>query len=163
MKLTKVLFLFSVFYLIFFFLSNLLQYPSREGIISGKLFLVFGIFAPYITGRGPFTLDILGIFVYFIIIAVGVLIVNVIVQAVLRRWRPFKRLISFYIPICLIPTPLLMSWWINGDINTISALHSFLVFVYTSLAMIYTRITLGRVTKINASETGVCVCLFVLF
>ena len=164
MKLTKVFFLFSVFYLIFFFLSNLLQYPSREGIISGKPFLVFGVLTPYITSRELFFRDILGTsFVYFLIIVpVGVLIVNVIVQAVVRRWRLFKTLISFYIPISLIPTPLIMSWCSIGYVNTTSVLHSFLVFVYTSLAMIYARITLRRVTKINASKTGVCV-LFVCF
>ena len=165
MKLTKVLFQFLVFSLMSFLLSNVVQYlsSSKSARTSGKLFLVFGIFAKPVIDLTINRLDRLSVFlvIYFIMVLVGgflVLIVNVIVQAMVRRWRPLKTLISFYIPISLIPSPLFISWWIIGYVNVISVLYSFLVFVYMSLAMIY---LLRRHTKINANETGVCMYVHV--
>ena len=105
-----------------FFLSNLLQYPSRDGLYYGKPFLIFGIFAQYVTGypessaRHRLEMFLTSI---LIIVPVGgffVLIINVIVQAVVRRWRGFKTLISFYLPLSLIPSPLLMSLRENSDL-----------------------------------------------
>ena len=163
MKLTKVLFLFLVFSLMFFLLANLVQYlgSTREARIAGKLVLVFGVYAEFIVNPeslAPNVLETLPIFsVIVLVLVVFVLMVNVIVQAMVRRWRPLKTLISFYIPISLIPSPLIMSWWIIGYLNATSSFYSFMIFVYTSLAMIYARSTLGRHTKIKASETGVCV------
>ena len=85
------------------------------------------------------------------------LIFNVVVQAVVRRWRPFRTLFSFYIPISLIPSPLIMSWWINGYVNIFSLCNSFMVFVYMSFAIIVARSALRRQTKVNPNETGMCV------
>ena len=151
-----------------FLLSNVVQYltSSKPARTSGKLFLVFGIFAkPVIDLITINPLDRLFLFlVYFIMVLVGgflVLIVNVVVQAMVRRWRLLKTLISFYIPISLIPSPIFMSWLIIGYVNVISVFYSFMVFVYTSLAMIYVRSTLRRRTKINANETGVCMYVHV--
>ena len=144
----------------FFLLANLVQYLSstREARIAGKLILVFGVYAEVIVNPKSLALETLPIFsVIVLVLGVFVLIINVIVQVMVRRWRLLKRLISFYIPFSLIPSPLIMSWWINGYLNATSSFYSFMVFVYTSLAMIYARSTLGRHTKIKASETGVCV------
>ena len=144
----------------FFFLSNLVQYlgSTREARIAGKLVLVFGVYAVVIINPPPDVLETLPIFsVIVLVLGVFVLIINVIVQAVVRRWRPLKTLISFYIPISLILSPLIMSWWKIGYVNATSSFYSFMVFVYTSLAMIYAQSTLGRRTKIKANETGVCV------
>ena len=112
MKLTKALFLFLVFSLIFFLLSNLVLYlgPTREAIISGKFVLVFGVYAEYIVGPRPSAYRVLELFrISRNVILVGglfVLIINVIVKALIRRWRPLKTLISFHIPLCLIISPL---------------------------------------------------------
>ena len=158
---TKVLFLFLVFSLMLFLLSNLVLYLA-EAPTSGKLFLVFNIFAEYISCQEPLsTCDVREVFNSVIVIVfVGgtfVLIINLIVQAMVRIWRPFKTLISFYIPICLIPSPLLLSWWIIGYVNANSVFSSFMICMYASLAMMLVRSTLRRHTKINPNETGMCV------
>ena len=106
----------------------------------------------------PERLLLFGVYFYANInVGILTLIINVVVQAVVTRWRPFKTLFSFYIPISFIPSSLLMSWWINGYVNVISVFYSFMVFVYMSLAMMLVQSTLRRRTKINANETGVCV------
>ena len=113
-KLTKVSFLFCVFSLMFFLLSDLVQYlgSTREARIAGKLVLVFGVYAEFIVNPeslAPNVLETLPIFsIIVLVLGVFVLMVNVIVQAMVRRWRPLKTLISFYIPISLIPSPLIM-------------------------------------------------------
>ena len=165
MRLTKAVFLVLVFSLIFFLLSNLVLYlvSTREAFIAGKLILVFGVYAEYIVGPESSTHDERELFLIFRnFILVGglvVVIINVIVKALIRRWRPLKTLISFYIPRCLILSPLLMSWWIVGYVTVTSVFYSLMVFVYTFLAMIFAKNTFGRPAKINASETGECVCV----
>ena len=165
MKLTKGLFLFLVFSLVFFLLSNLVLYlgSTRDEIIAGKFVLVFGVYAEYIVGLRSSARDVRELFrISRDVILVGgllVLIINVIVKALIRRWRPLKTLISFYIPLCLILSPLLMSWWIIGYVAVTGVFYSLMVFVYTFLAMIFAKTTLGRPAKINASETGECVCV----
>ena len=165
MKLTKALFLFLVFSLIFFLLSNLVLYlgSTRDAIIAGKFVLVFGVYAEYIVAPRPSAHRVLELFrISRNVILVGglfVLIINVIVKALIRRWRPLKTLISFHIPLCLILSPLLMSWWIIGYVAVTGVFYSLMIFVYTLLAMIFAKTTLGRPAKINASETGECVCV----
>ena len=166
MKSTKVLFLFLVFSLMLFLLSNLVLYLA-EAPTSGKLFLVFSIYAEYIPCQESLcTFDVREVFnrVSVIVLVGGtfVLITNLIVQAVVRIWRPFKTLISFYIPIFIIPSPLLFSWWIITDVNVSSVFSSFMIFVYTSLAMMFVRSTLRRHTKINPNETGMCMHMCVV-
>ena len=162
MKLTKVLFLFLVFSLMLFLLSNLALYLV-EAPTSGKLFLVFSIYAEYIPCQEPpCTFDVRDVSVSVLVGGTFVLIINLIVQAVVRRWRPFKTLISFYIPICLIPSPLIMSWWITADVYVGSVFFSFMIFVYTSLARMFVRSTLRRHTRINPNETGMCVHMCVV-
>ena len=136
---------------------------------TSKLVLVFGVYAEfiskYLADAESFPLDVHEMFVIYcvgiIIIAFRILFINVIVQAMTRRCRPCKRLITFYIPLSLIPSPLLVSLWKNGYVNFSSVFLSFMAFLYTSLAMIFARNTLGRHAKIKASETGVCVCVCV--
>ena len=165
MKPTKGLFLFLVFSLIFFLLSNLVLYlgSTRDAIIARKLILVFGVYTEYIVGPNSSARDVRELFrMSRDVILVGgllVLIINVIVKALIRRWRPLKTLISFYIPLCLILSPLLMSWWIIGYVAVTGVFYSLMVFVYTILAMMFAKNTLGRPVKINASETGECVCI----
>ena len=146
----------------FFLLSNLAQYfvESRNGHISRKLVFIFGIYTPYVAGQDQFTRHELNTLLTFIVIIVPVvLIINVVVQAVVRRCRPLKTLISFYLPLSLVPSPLLTSWLNFGYFNATSVSYLFMVLAYTSLAMIYAWSTLGRVSKINSSETGVYVCV----
>ena len=165
MKLTKALSLFSVFSLIFCFPSNLVLYlvSTREAFNAGKLILVFGVYAECIVGPESSTCDERELFLiirnFILVGGLVVVIINVIVIALIRRWRPLKTLISFYIPLCLIPSPLLMSWWIIGYVAVTGVFYSLMVFVYTFLAMIFAKNTLGRLAKINASETGECVCV----
>ena len=149
----------------FFLLPNLVQYlgSAEEARIAGKLVLVFGVYAVVIVNRESLTPDVLEALpmsIVIVLVQLGFqLMVNVIVQAMVRKWRPLKTLISFCIPISLIPIPLIMSWWINGDVNA-TDFYLFVVIVCISLPMIYGRSTSGRHTKIKASKTGVCVyCL----
>ena len=167
MKSTKVLFLFFVFSWMSSLLSNVVVYlgssePEHDVSI---LVLFFGI---YSLSFAQFT-KLPEIFVIFCMgMSVGMyvgsfaLIINVVVQAMVRIWRPFKTLFSFYIPISLIPSPLIMSWWINGYVNVSSVFSSFTIFVYTSWAMMLVRSTLRRHTRINPNETGMCVHMSVV-
>ena len=162
----KVLFLFLMFSLMLFLLSNLVAYFSSTRETS-KLVLVFGVFAKtiseYIADPELIILDFHTMFVEYGGAMIGggfyILIVNVIAQAMISRWRPYKTLITFYIPLSLIPSPLLASLWKNGYINFTSVFLSFMAFLYTSIAMIYARSTLGRHAKIKANKTGMCVVL----
>ena len=149
-----------------FLLSNLVAYlgSTRE---TSKLVIVFGIYgillSEYIADPESITLNFHTMFVEvggaIIVEGFYVLIVNVIVQAMIRRCRPCKTLITFYISLSLIPSPLLASLWKNGYINFTSVFLSFMAFLYTSIAMIYARSTLGRHAKIKANKTGMCVVL----
>ena len=144
-------------------LSNVVIYLGSSKRNINKLFLFFSIYPQAFADLTELPESLLTFASHFVdVMCLGflALIINVVVQAMVRRWRPFKTLISFYIPISLITSPLLMLWWINGYVNVISVLNSFMVFVFTSLAMMLVRSTLRRRTKINPNETGICVCCF---
>ena len=127
-----------------FLLSNLVVYFGST-TETRKLILVFPIYAEYISEciADPES-STLGVYEMFVIpcakLLLGgsyVLFINVIVQDMISRWRPFKTFIMFYIPLSLIPSPLLASLWKNGYVNFTSVFLSFMAFLYTSVAMIY--------------------------
>ena len=86
-----------------------------------------------------------------LILIVTVVIVYVIVQVEIRRQKLSRSLNAFLVP-CLVSGPFYISWWLTGYVRLVSTLFSFLLCIYTVIAMVLVRTTVGRSFKANPSE-----------
>ena len=86
------------------------------------------------------------IFLSFLIVQV-LSIRNLMIQIVITRQRSY----IFFVTTMLL-CPFLISWWIVGYIHPRSVIISFLLFIYTVIAMVSARTTIGRPFIANPTE-----------
>ena len=146
--------------LVCYLLDPLLPYDLQLRIFNPSCLTVLtnGLSALFQTGftllqlqfsfsKSPITVTICVVLILIVI----VVIVYVIVQVGIRRQKVSKSLNTFLV-LCLISGPFCISWWLTGYVCLVSTLFSFLLCIYTAIAMVLVRITVGRSFKANPSE-----------